>query len=243
MTQTLEGRRALVTGGSGGIGRALVQALAERGADVAVHYAGGQEAAAQAADDVRAAGRRSALLQADLADPAAASRLVERAERELGPLDLLVANAGTGVRTAWDAVDLDLWQRTLAVNLTAPWVLAQAALPGMLDRGWGRVLLVSSVAAINGGVVGPHYAASKAGLHGLVAHLAPRVAARGVTVNALAPALITGTGMLPSGGDTPPLPVGRNGTPAEVAQMAVAMLENGYLTGKVVALDGGLTPP
>lgn len=239
----LEGRTALVTGASGGIGRALVRVLAEAGADVAVHYAGGEGAAREAVADVERAGRRAVLLQADLADATAARGLVDRAQEALGPLDVLVANAGLGVRTTWHDVDLELWTRTLAVNLTAPWLQAQAVLPGMVERGWGRVLLVSSVAALNGGVVGPHYAASKAGLHGLLAHLAPRVAGHGVTVNALAPALISGTGMLPSGGDTPPLPVGRNGTPDEVAAMALSMLTNGYLTGKVITLDGGLTPP
>jgi 3-oxoacyl-[acyl-carrier protein] reductase len=125
--------------------------------------------------------------------------------------------------------------------------MVQAALPAMVDRGFGRVLLVSSVAALNGGVVGPHYAASKAGLHGLMHHLAPRVAGAGVTVNTLAPALITGTRILPVDPHDPdamplPVPVGRLGTVAEVAAMGLAVLANGYLTNKVITLDGGLVP-
>jgi 3-oxoacyl-[acyl-carrier protein] reductase len=117
----------------------------------------------------------------------------------------------------------------------------------MIERRFGRVLFVSSVAGLSGGVVGAHYAASKAGLHGLTHHLAPRVAAHGVTVNALAPALIGDTRMLPldpdTGGDAPlPIPVGRVGRPDEVAELAVAMLGNAYLTNKVVTLDGGLLP-
>ena len=133
----------------------------------------------------------------------------------------------------------------MAVNLTAPFVLAQRLLPGMVGRGFGRVLFVSSVAALNGGVVGAHYAASKAGLHGLTHHLAPRVAAHGVTVNAIAPALIGQTRMLPTtpdGGIPLPIPVARIGTPDEVAEMAIAMLDNGYLTNKVITVDGGLLP-
>jgi 3-oxoacyl-[acyl-carrier protein] reductase len=123
--------------------------------------------------------------------------------------------------------------------------MARAVLPGMVERGFGRVLFVSSVAAFNGGVVGPHYAASKAALHGLMHHLAPRVAGSGVTVNTLAPALIEGTRMLPSsdGGRLPmPVPVGHLGRPDDVAAMAVAMLANPYLTDKVITLDGGLYP-
>jgi 3-oxoacyl-[acyl-carrier protein] reductase len=112
----------------------------------------------------------------------------------------------------------------------------------MRERGWGRIHFTSSVAALAGGIVGPHYAASKAGLHGLTHHLASRVAADGVTVNAIAPALIEGTAMLP--GDPVELakvvPAGRLGTPAEVADLALAMIANGYLTSKVVALDGGI---
>ncbi len=114
----------------------------------------------------------------------------------------------------------------------------------MAERGFGRVLLVSSLAAFTGGAIGPHYAASKAGLQGLVGFLASRYAASGVTVNAIAPALITGTTM----GDALPadaaarIPVGRMGTTAEVADLAVAMLGNGYLTGKTMLLDGGLLP-
>lgn len=241
MTGPLEGRTALVTGGSGGIGAALAAHLARAGADVVLTYSGHRQAAEYAADGVRQAGHAATVVQADLAEPGAGRGLVER----VGRVDVLVANAGLGEKAGWDEVDDDLWARTFAVNTTAPWQLAQAALPGMVQRGFGRVLFVSSVAALNGGVVGPHYAASKAALHGLVHHLAPRVAGSGVTVNALAPALIEGTRMLPGGeGGKPPMPipVGRLGQPDEVAGMALAMLTNGYLTDKVITLDGGLHP-
>lgn len=158
-----------------------------------------------------------------------------------------MANAGTGTRTDWREVDDDVWDRTLQVNLTAVWQLTRAALPRMVERGFGRVLFVSSVAALNGGVVGPHYAASKAALHGLMHHLAPRVAGSGVTVTTLAPALITGTRILPVDPDDPdampmPVPVGHLGSTEDVAGMALAMLSNPYLTDKVITLDGGLYP-
>jgi 3-oxoacyl-[acyl-carrier protein] reductase len=132
----------------------------------------------------------------------------------------------------------------MAVNLRAPFLAAQAALPAMLERGFGRILFMSSVAAFTGGLVGPHYAASKAGLHAITAFLATRSAAGGVTVNAIAPALIAGTGMLPGGEAelAARVPVGRLGRPEEVADLALAMLANGYLTGQVVLIDGGTRP-
>jgi 3-oxoacyl-[acyl-carrier protein] reductase len=157
---------------------------------------------------------------------------------------VLVAAAGLGRRQTLDEVSIENFDEMLAVNLRAPFLLAQRTLPGMRARGFGRILFVSSVAAFTGGIVGPHYAASKAGLHGLTHFLAARVAGDGVTVNVIAPALITETGMLP--GDPAQLrdrvPVGRLGQPDEVADLALAMLRNGYLTNQVVSLDGGIYP-
>jgi 3-oxoacyl-[acyl-carrier protein] reductase len=114
----------------------------------------------------------------------------------------------------------------------------------MRERGYGRILFTSSVAAFTGGVVGPHYAASKAGLHGLTHFLASRVAADGVTVNAIAPALIEDTGMLPGdpGELAKMIPAGRLGRPEEVADLMLAILRNGYMTNQVVGLDGGMHP-
>jgi 3-oxoacyl-[acyl-carrier protein] reductase len=243
---SLTGRVALLTGASGGIGKALGRALADQGADLFLSYGHHGDDAEEIARDARELGRRVLVASADMADPAAPARLVEQAEQELGAVDILIANAGIGKMTDWRDIDLDTWHSTLAINLTAPFLLAQRVVPAMVQRGFGRVLFISSVAALNGGAVGAHYAASKAGLHGVLHHLAPRVAEHGVTVNALAPALIGGTGMLPRDpgtGEMPvQIPVGRIGRPEEVADMAMAMLRNGYLTNKVVTLDGGLLP-
>jgi 3-oxoacyl-[acyl-carrier protein] reductase len=242
MTGTLRGRVALITGASGGIGRALAARLAAAGCDLALTYARNAEPAEQAAADAREAGVRAVTLQADLGDPAAADAVAERAAAELGPVDVLVPNAGTATQADLAGADFDLWQQTLAVNLTAPHLLARAVVPGMAERGFGRVLFVSSVAAFTGGAIGPHYAASKAGLHGLTHWLAGQYAVRGVTVNAIAPALVEGTALLPPGIDPGRVPVGRLGTTAEVADLAATMLATGYLTGKVYLLDGGLHP-
>ncbi|HEY3869691.1 MAG TPA: SDR family NAD(P)-dependent oxidoreductase [Actinocrinis sp.] len=243
-TGALEGRVALVTGGSGGIGAALSRRLAGAGAVVAVHYHTDRSAAEQVADAIAAAGGRAALFTADLADPDAPGRLVDRVEAEFGPVAVLAANAGLSRPGGYDDIDAAAFDATLAVNLRAPYLLARRVLPQMRRQRFGRILFTSSIAALTGGIVGPHYAASKAGLHGLTHHLASRVAADAVTVNAIAPALITGTDMLP--GEPAELveriPVHRLGTPDEVAALAMAVLTNAYVTSTIVTIDGGIHP-
>jgi 3-oxoacyl-[acyl-carrier protein] reductase len=180
-------------------------------------------------------------IQADLSDPDAALHLAD----EAGDVDVLVATAGAGVRRdAIEHVTREDWDSHLAVNLTAPFLLAQRLAPGMRERGFGRIVFMSSVAAFTGGIIGPHYAASKAGLHGLTHWLASRFAASGVTVNAIAPALIEDTGMLPGGTDelAQKVPVGRLGKPDEVADLVLAVVRNGYITNQVISVDGGMYP-
>ncbi len=243
-TDSLSGRVALVTGGSGGIGAAICRALGSEGAHVAVGYGRSAEAAESVAAEVAVGTRvRTAAVGADLSDPRAPGQLVAAAQEALGPVDILVANHGHARVTTWDAIDVEAFDRTLAVNLRAPFFLAQAVLRGMRERGWGRILFVSSTAAFRGGVVGPDYTASKSGLHGLTYYLAGRVAADGVTVNAIAPGFVE-TAMLP--GDPSELgrgvPVGRVGRPDEAADLAVAILRNAYMTNHVVGIDGGMHP-
>ena len=240
MTTDLHGRIALVTGASGGIGSDLAVRLAATGCDVAVHYSRDAEGAQRVAGLAARHGVRTAVLQADLADPAAATGLVDAVEQQLGPVDVLVPNAGVNVPVgAIEDLALEDWNRTIALNLTAPFLLAQRVVPGMVERGFGRVLFVSSVAAFTGGMVGPHYAASKSGLHGMLFWLAKRVAGSGVTVNAVAPALVA-SGMVPEDSDASAIPVGRIGRPEEVGELAMAMITNAYVTGKVFLADGGM---
>jgi 3-oxoacyl-[acyl-carrier protein] reductase len=244
MMNMLQGRVALVTGGSGGIGAALCRRLAAEGMAVAVHYRDRVELAEKIAREIVDAGGRAVAIPADLLVPRAAELLVDQVEERLGPVDALVANHGIAHRASFDEVDVGAWDETMAINLRAPFLLAQRVIPGMKDRGYGRILFMSSVAAFTGGIVGPHYAASKAGLIGLTHFLASRVAEAGITVNALAPALIEHTDMLPGdpGYLARAIPVGRLGQPDEVADMAAAMLRNAYMTSKVVSLDGGMHP-
>jgi 3-oxoacyl-[acyl-carrier protein] reductase len=240
----VDGQVALVTGGSGGIGRAVAHRLAAAGAKVAVGYGHTRYAAERTAADIAAAGGTAVAVGADLSQPDAPGELVSAVEHALGPVTVLVSNAGLGRRQSLEEVTAADFDEMMAVNLRAPFLLAQRTLTGMAARGFGRILFISSVAAFTGGIVGPHYAASKAGLGGLTHFLASRFAGAGVTVNALAPALIAATGMLPGQPDelAGTVPVGRLGRPDEVADLTLAILGNGYLTSQVISLDGGIYP-
>jgi 3-oxoacyl-[acyl-carrier protein] reductase len=242
VTATFAGRVALVTGASGGIGTRLAERLAGEGAAVARHYAHRAEAVEELAQQLLAAGAKTKAIGGDFEDPATPDRVVAEVEASLGPVDILCANHGFAAPAHYEDVDAEAFDRTMAVNLRAPFLLARRVLPGMIDRGWGRILFTSSVAGFTGGMVGPDYGASKAGLHAITHFLASRVAPDGVTVNAIAPALVEDTNMLPGDRGTLAnrIPVGRLGRPEEVADLAVAILRNGYMTSKVVGLDGGL---
>lgn len=240
----IAGRVALVTGASGGIGTALVARLLTEGVTV---IASSRRPNIPALDKLADTADQSRLhvVQADMSHPDDLTTLVRRVEEEHGRLDLLLPNAGVAEVRTLENLSLAEWQQSIDVNLTAPFLLAQAAVAGMRERRFGRILFTSSVAAYVGGFVGPHYAAAKAGLHGLVHFLSNRLAAEGITANAIAPALIEDTAMiagLAGAGPRPSVPVGRFGRPDEVADLAVAVLSNGYLTGQVLLLDGGLYP-
>ena len=238
---------ALVTGGSRGIGRAIALRLGEEGHDVAVGYARGGEGAQAVADQIAARGPRAMTVAGDLSDPATPGRIFGEVEEQLGPVEILIANAGIGsAPTGILEIALPDWERTLAVNLTAPFLLAQRAFPGMLERGFGRIVFLSSVAAYTGGLIGAHYAASKAGLHGLAHSLARQGGARGVTVNVVAPGLVD-TDMIPA---DPAVreqlaatrSAGRLGTVEEVADLVAAVVANAYLSNQSIVIDGGTLP-
>lgn len=239
----LSGRVALVTGASGGIGAAICRRLAGEVSGIAVGYASSAEPAQALAAEIVSGGGSARAFGADMADPTAPERLIGEVRTALGPVDVLVVCHGLARQAGYEDVDVAAFDLTLAVNLRAPFLLAREALGGMRERGFGRVLFVSSVAAFRGGVVGPDYAASKSGLHGLTHFLASRVAVDGVTVNVLAPGFIE-TAMLP--GDPQQLaeatPLGRVGHPEEVADLALAILRNGYINSQVFSIDGGMSP-
>lgn len=239
---------ALITGGSRGIGAATAVRLARDGHDIAVAYGSSAEAAERVADEVRALGRAAGTFAAEMADAAAPSALVSEVERKLGPVEILIANAGINEPVEQDPrkIDTATWDRVMAINLRAPFLVARAAIGGMIERRFGRIVLLSSVAAYTGGIVGPHYAASKSGLHGLAHSLSQLAAGHGVTVNVVAPALIA-TDMMPTDEQSVRelarrIPVGRLGHADEVADLIAAIVGNAYLTNQSILIDGGLRP-
>jgi 3-oxoacyl-[acyl-carrier protein] reductase len=236
----LVGKIALVTGASRGIGRAIALALARVGVDIAVHYRTREDAARETAGLVSALGRRSLVEAADVAVAADVTRLVAAVESGLGPIAVLVNNAGAPKPLPLEQVTERDFDEMVAVNLKSAFLLTQAVLRGMRARRWGRVINLSSVAAQTGGVVGPHYAASKAGLHGLTHAYASLLAKEGITANAIAPALIE-TEMVTSNPRARPdlIPVGRFGAPEEVADVVVMLASNGYITGQTINVNGG----
>jgi 3-oxoacyl-[acyl-carrier protein] reductase len=238
---SIEGKVALVTGASRGIGAAIAVALAEAGADVAVNYHQRAEAAAQVAEAARAAGRRAITVGADVSNSADVARMVEEAATGLGPIDILVNNAGIGRKHTPDDLTEAEWDATIATNLKSAFLCTQATIAGMRERGWGRIVNISSGAARGAGGIGVHYNASKAGMEGLTRGYAAYLARDGITVNAVAPSLIA-TDMLPAGLEEAArrIPVGRVGRSEEIAQAVVMVVANGYMTGQTVQLNGGL---
>ena len=184
--------------------------------------------------------RRCVAVRADVSVATDAARLVATVEAELGEVAILVNNAGiTRPQPVALIAEAD-WDEVLAANLKSVFLVTQAALPKMRTARWGRIVNLSSVAAQTGGVVGPHYAASKAGIFGLTHAYANLLAKEGITVNAIAPALIK-TEMVTANPNARPqwIPVGRFGTVKETADVAVMLARNGYITGQTINVNGG----
>jgi 3-oxoacyl-[acyl-carrier protein] reductase len=238
----LTDRIALVTGASRGIGRAVAVVLAGAGADVAVNYRERVAEADSVVEAIRATGRRAIAVAADVSDAASVAAMMRRVEAELGPVDVLVNNAGIGLVRSLDELTEAEFDRTIAVNLKSAFLCTQAVLPHMRTRGWGRIVNVSSGAARGAGGVGVHYNASKAGMEGLTRGYAARLVKEGITVNAVSPSLIE-TDMVRSGVASSParIPMGRFGTPEECAQAVLMVIGNGYMTGQPVQLNGGMS--
>lgn len=237
--QRLNGKVALITGASRGIGRGCAGALAEAGADVAVNFHIQEQAARETCDLIEAAGRRAIPIQADVSKKTDVESMIRQIERGLGSVDILVNNAGIVRRYPWDAIPEEGWDEMMAVNLKSAYLVTQAVLPGMRSRRWGRIINIASGAAATGGVVGPYYAASKAGLLGLTHGYASFTMKEGITVNAVCPSLIQ-TDMVKELPVKPAdVPIGRLGTVEEIADVVVMLAANGYITGQTLYVNGG----
>jgi len=239
----LVGKVALVTGASRGIGRAIALALANAGADVAVNFRTREIEANALVVTIGAMHRRSVSIRADVSREEDVTFLVKQTEEALGHISLLVNNAGIAQPVNIETMSTADWDYTLGQNLRSAFLVTQAVVPAMRVQRWGRMLFLGSVAAQVGGVIGPDYAASKAGLEGLMHYYASHLAKEGITANLLAPAVVE-TDMIAGNPSVSieKIPVGRLGNVDEAAQMAVSMLANGYLTGQSIHLNGGWYP-
>ena len=239
-TPDLNGRIALVTGASRGIGAAIAIALAKAGAAVAVNYRERADAAEAVVADIKSAGRRGIAVAADVSQAAAVAKMVDHVASALGPIDILINNAGMAIVRGIDDLTESDFDRTIAVNLKSAFLCTQAVVPAMRAKQWGRIVNISSGAARGAGAIGVHYNASKAGMKGLTRGHAARLVREGITVNAVAPSLIE-TDMMRGRSDLAArIPLGRFGRPDEVAEAVLMVLGNEYMTGQTIMLNGGM---
>jgi 3-oxoacyl-[acyl-carrier protein] reductase len=242
----LSDKVALVTGGGRGIGRGIVLEVAREGADVAINYRRGREAAEATARDVEALGRRALVVQADVGDHEAVGRMVAEVRSAFGRIDVAVANSGVASRVAAvHEMDPGEWRRVLTTDLDGAFHTARAALPALLETR-GALLFISSIGADMAGAGGAPYHVAKAGVNTLMRVIAKEVAGSGVRVNCIAPGLVRsdmGDRLIKFVGEgiTQTIPLGRVGEPADIGRAAAYLASDdaSWVTGQVLRVDGG----
>jgi 3-oxoacyl-[acyl-carrier protein] reductase len=243
----LQGRTALVTGGSRGIGRAVALGLAEEGADIAVNYVSNEAAARDVVEHVKKVGRRAVLAQADVGDYPDVFRMAQDVLREFGHLDILVNNAGINSDKTFVRMDHASWRKVLAINLDGVFNCTKVFVDQMLRQNYGRVVNMTSVIGQIGNFGQANYAASKAGVAAFTKSLAKELAGKGVTVNAIAPGFIE-TEMVQAIPERvrnkllEQIPLKRFGTAEEIARAVVYLVssDGDYITGAELSINGGL---
>jgi acetoacetyl-CoA reductase len=241
----LKGKVALVTGGTGGIGAAICLKLAESGAKVATNYRNEEKAKAWQAE-AKKAGHDIAIYQADVSDFDACQSLAEQVEKDLGPIDILVNNAGITKDGMFKKMSKEKWDAVMSINLDGLFNITKPLIEGMTERGWGRIINISSINGQKGQLGQTNYAASKAGMHGFTMALAQEVARKGVTVNTVSPGYIA-TEMVMAVSEEirnsiiANIPVNRLGTSEEIAALVdfLASDEAGFATGADFSMNGG----
>lgn len=243
----VDGRIALVTGASRGIGKAVALALAANGADVAVNYAGSAQAAEAVAEEIRAMGRKALVVQADVSDAASVQQMMEKVTAEFGRVDILVNNAGITRDGLLMRMKDEDWAAVLNTNLNGVYHCTKAVVKGMMKQRYGRIINMTSVVGVMGNAGQANYAASKAGVIGFTKSVAKELGSRGITVNALAPGYIESdmTAGLPEKVKeemATAIPLGKMGQPADVAQAVVFLASDwaSYITGQTLHVDGGM---
>lgn len=239
--KALENKIALVTGASRGLGREIAKVLALAGATVIVNYNKSKAEADSIIKEIHEKSGKAYSVQADVSNEEDVKNLFTQTEKLAGSVDVLVNNAGVNPIKPLLEQTLADFRHTIDINLTSSFLVTQAALPAMIEKNFGRIIYLSSVAAQLGGVIGPAYAASKAGMLGLTHSYAALLAKYGgITANAIAPALIE-TDMLKNNPNVKPdlIPIGRFGQPSEVADIVLLLATNGYINGQTINVNGG----
>ncbi|KAI0738066.1 3-oxoacyl-reductase [Daedaleopsis nitida] len=249
----LQGKLALITGCTGGIGQATARLFASSGCSIAVHHSSARskakaDALVEELTKLAPPGVQAAAFKADLSSYENARKLCDEVVHGLGHPDILFSNHGvTGPRIGpegdMQTVSAETFEEVWRTNAGTGYVLAQKCLPYMQEKQWGRIVFTSSVAAGTGGVIGPQYASSKAALHGLIHWLSLRYCKEGILTNGVAPALIEDTEMMknPTDAIRSKIPIGRLGKPDEIASIVLMLATNGYMTNKIIVADGGWT--